>query len=82
MNESPHTKAYRLYNSNYKKFKTKQNYRGGGWSEVRVVVALRRAEKVVIRNIFPVSLLHGPNVCVPPNLCLVQFSVYVLKCMC
>ena len=25
-----HTRAYRLYNSNYKKFKTKRNYQGGG----------------------------------------------------
>ena len=65
-----HTKAYILYNSNYKKFKNKQNYCGG--SEVRVVVALRRTEKVVIRSIFPGWLLYGLNVCLPPI--YVQFS--------
>ena len=75
-----HTKAYILYNSNYKKFKHKQNYCGR--SEVRVVVALGRTEKVVIRNIFPGWFLYGLNVCVPPNLCSVQclpVRMYVLK---
>ena len=55
-----HTKAYILYDSNYKKFKNKRNYYGG--SEVRVVVALGRIEKVVIRSIFPGWLLYGLNV--------------------
>ena len=75
-----HTKAYILYNSNYKKFKTKQIYCGG--SAVRVMVALGRTEKVVIRSIFPGWFVYGLNVCVLPNLCSVQFSVYVLKFLC
>ena len=70
-----HTKAYILYNSNYKKFKNNQIYSGG--SAVRVMVALGKTEKVVIRSIFPGWLVYGLNVF--PQI-YVQFSS--VQCLC